>query len=374
MAIPLGLGIVGAGGFARFVVSAAAHLADVDVVAATDTDLGRAHRLAAVATSPRTHAELAIRALMAGRHVFCEKPIALSEADADRVRAAVAASGRSFVVDHVLRYNPILVAMRRLQDDGLLATVHRFSFENDAADEDLPAAHWFWDETISGGILLEHGVHFFDAAALLLGAPPRRVQAIGAHRPDGRTDTVVCTVEHADGALASYAHGFSRPRRAERQLMRVDLGLAEARVYGWIPLRADLEVWADDEAVRRYEALPGRAAQILAMPGARRSGYERIRVTLERDAAPAVTHSRGVTHRAPHHVTARVTLGGPNAKERVYRENVRAALRDLAASAHTGATPRADITAGHAAVRLAVAATAALHDATTHRLPIPEAS
>lgn len=394
---PLGLGLVGAGGFAQFVLSAAADLPEVRVLTVTDTDPDRAERLAngcgaevaedtaamlardqvqavIIATPPRTHADLAVQALTAGRHVFCEKPVALTEADADRVRAAVASSARAFVVDHVLRYNPILAGIIRLQEAGLLGSVQRFAFENDAADEDLPAGHWFWDETISGGLLLEHGVHFFDAAALLLAASPRRVQAIGGRRPDGRTDTVVCTVEHADGALASYAHGFSHPHRAERQMMRLDFGLAEARIHGWIPLRADLDVWADDAAADTYEQLSGCAAELLAAPGTRPSGCERISITVERDTAPAVTHARGIAYRAPNRVIACLDITGPNSKVRVYRESVRAALLDLAISARTGATPRADITAGHAAVRLAAAATAALHDGTTHRLETSETS
>lgn len=394
---PLGLGFVGAGAFAQFVASVAAEFPDVVVAAVADTDPARAQRLAAVtdaaasdnlaalldrgdvdavviATPPRFHADLAVQAMRAGRHVFCEKPIALTVADADRVRGAVDASGRAFVVDHVLRYNPILAAIRRLQDDGLLAAVQRLSFDNDAADEDLPARHWFWNESISGGILLEHGVHFFDAGAMLLGAPACRVQTIASGRPDGRIDTVVCTVAHADGALATYAHGFSHAHRAERQLMRLDCGLAEVRIHGWIPLRADLDLWADEDVTASYEQLAHRASEVLVVAGGRSVGGERISVDVERDAAPAQTHARGIAHRAPHHITARLEVAGPNAKDRVYRESVRCALGDLVASARTGARPRADIIAGYGAVRLAAAATAAWHDTTTHHLSMPEAS
>lgn len=394
---PLGLGLIGAGGFARFVLSAVADLPDVRLVAVTDTDSSRARRLASgyaaevtkdaaamlerdevevvlIATPPHTHAEFTFRALAAGRHVFCEKPVALTEADADRVRAAVIASGRAYVVDHVLRYNAILAGIRRLHEEGLLPCVQRLAFENDAADEDLPPGHWFWNDAIRGGILLEHGVHFFDAAAMLLATAPCRVQAISGRRPDGRTDSVVCTVEHCDGALASYAHGFSHPHRAERQLMHLDFGLAEARVHGWLPLRADLDIWADDDIADNYRQLPGRAAELLATPESKPTGWEQISVTVERDAAPTATHARGIAYRAPHHVTACLHISGPNAKDRVYRDSVRSAMGDLILSARTGSTPRADITAGHAAVRLAAAATAALHDATTHRLAHSEAS
>lgn len=392
---PIGVGVLGAGGFAQFVLSAAASIPELAIVAVTDPDTARAQRVAddhraracldaaallsidqvdavIIAAPPDAHASLTLQALAAGRHVFCEKPIALTEADGEAVRAAVVDSGRTFVVDHVLRYNPVLAALCRLRDAGLLGPVQRLAVENDAADEDLPAGHWFWDQAVSGGILLEHGVHFFDAAAMLIGTPPRRVQAIGTGRPDGPTDTVVCTVEHAGGALASHAHGFSHPHRAERQLMRLDYGLAEARVHGWIPLRAHLDVWADDTTARAFEALPDRADQLLDVPGVRPSGQEQFTVTVERNAASAATSLRGAPRSAPHRIGVRIDLGGPELKQHVYRESVRAALLDLITCARTGRSPRADVSAGLAAVTLAAAGTRALHDGLTHRLPTKE--
>ncbi|MDQ2739704.1 MAG: Gfo/Idh/MocA family oxidoreductase [Actinomycetota bacterium] len=391
----LGLGIIGAGGFAQFVASATSELSEVTIVAVTDLDAGRAGQMAdafgadaltnpaallgddrvhavVITTPPSTHARLSLQALAGGRHVFCEKPVALAESDADEVRKAVLASQRTFVVDHVLRYNPVLAALRRLQDADLLGAVHRLAFENDASDEDLPAEHWFWDDKVSGGILLEHGVHFFDAAAMLIGAPALQVQAMGSTRTDGRTDTVVCTVAHAGGALATYSHGFSHAHRAERQLLRLDAGLAEARVHGWIPLRAELDVWTD--RVDAFEELPAHAADILVVPGVRPSGREHIAVTVDRNAAPAAaTRARGAQHCAPHHVSVCIDLGGPDAKQAVYRESVRAALLDLATCARTGAVPRANIELGHAAVLVAAAGTRALHDGLTHHLATTEA-
>lgn len=386
----LGVGVVGAGRFGRFVASVAATLPETCVVGVTDTDLPRAHRLAerhgadvaadpasllrdarveamVIATPPSTHAPLSLDALAAGRHVFCEKPLALTVAEAETVRDAAVASGRTIVVDHVLRYNPVLAALRRLHEAGVLGAVQRFAFENDAADEDLPCGHWFWDDAVSGGILLEHGVHFFDAAAMLIGAPARRVQAIGTTRADGRTDTVVCTVAHAGGALATHAHGFSHAHRAERQLMRLDYGLAEARVHGWIPLRAELDIWTDRVDV--FQRIADDGGDLLAVPGIPASGHERVDVRVERDVAPADTRARGVPRRAPHHVTVRIDLGGPERKQAVYRDSVAAALLDLARCAQTGSTPQADVNAGHLAVQVAAAGAAALRDGHIHHLP-----
>ena len=89
----------------------------------------------------------------------------------------------------MLRYNPVLArAAPHCTTTGCSVPVQRFAFDNDAADEDLPADHWFWDDTVSGGIFVEHGVHFFDAAQHADRADPAtHVQAMGdarAGRPD----------------------------------------------------------------------------------------------------------------------------------------------------------------------------------------------
>ena len=114
--------------------------------------------------------------LRSGRHAFYEKPLATEVSDAVEVADAAQAAHRALVVDHVLRHNPILRALTQLRG-GLLGPVQRFCFENDASDEDLPPNHWFWDEAQSGGIFVEHGVHFFDAARLLVGSAPVSVAA-----------------------------------------------------------------------------------------------------------------------------------------------------------------------------------------------------
>ena len=145
----------------------------------------------AVVAPPDRHAEITLAALDAGRHVLCEKPLATDLGSRTDRRGAAEASDRVLVVDHVLRYNPLLQALVLLQDE-LLGPVQRFSFENDASDEDLPPGHWFWDEAVSGGIFVEHGVHFFDAAHLLLGSTPHarlgsdRTPARRHHRPGQR--------------------------------------------------------------------------------------------------------------------------------------------------------------------------------------------
>jgi predicted dehydrogenase len=297
----------------------------------------------AVATPPASHAELTLAALRAGRHVFCEKPLATRLEDADQVLAAAAAPGAPrLTVDHVLRRNPLYALVGRVQE-ALLGRPRRFALENLASDEHLGPDHWFWDREAGGGILVEHGVHFFDACAWLLGSQPELVQALEVARPDGRVDTVLATAAHPGGACASYAHSFARPDRAESQWTTLDWGAAASgRLYGWIPVELELDVHTDGAGLAAVQALATNQQAALATDGYRPSGAERISLELP---------GRGQPGRWD--VILRATLGGQAAKGRVYRESVRAGLADLVAAVAEGRPPA--VTAADAWTSLAAA-------------------
>jgi predicted dehydrogenase len=261
--------------------------------------------------------------------VFCEKPLATTLEDATQVLAAASAPGAPrLTVDYVLRRNPLYALVARLQR-ALLGPPRRFAFENLAGDEQLGQDHWFWDRTVSGGIAVEHGVHFFDAAAWLLGSQPTQVHALEAARPDGRVDTVLATARHPGGATASYTHSFDRPERAESQWTTLDWGqVADGRLYGWIPLELELDIRTDGAGLAAVQALTTNQQAALAVDGYRPSGGERITLELSSRAQPGRWDLR-----------LRATLGGQAARSRVYRESVRAGLADLVSSAAAGTTP-----------------------------------
>jgi predicted dehydrogenase len=377
---PLRLGVVGAGRFATFLTEAVADLSDVTVHVVTDQDPEAAQVLAkgyvarvagswqemlddptvdvvVVATPPASHAEIAREALWCGKHVFCEKPLATTTADLDALVVAATASDRVLMVDHVLRYNPLLAAVARLQAE-LLGTPQRFLFENDASDEDLHDAHWFWDQEASGGIFVEHGVHFFDAAAMLVGRDATSVQATVARRTTGHVDLVSAVVHHGDDVLATHTHSFTHAHRAERQLMRLDHGAAETRVEGWIPVEAVVDLWTDDAGVDLVEQLPTRG-DLFDVDGFRPVPGTAATVDVRRAAGSDHARGRGRDLTVPHHARINLTLGGQPAKGAVYAESVRAAMADLVRAVRTGSTPRSGVTEAAAATRLALAATSA---------------
>lgn len=384
----LGVALVGAGGFGGFIAEATSALPRIAFRAVADVDPDRAASLAArlgsrsverwhdlleaedvdvlvVSTPPGTHAEIARAALKAGRHVFCEKPLATAPADADELADLAETTGTVLVVDHVLRYNPILHALLRLRG-SLLGDLQRFCFENDAADEDLGPDHWFWDTSRSGGILVEHGVHFFDAASMLVEQPATSVQATAAHRDgDGPVDLVSATVLHGREVLATHTHSFTHAHRCERQLMRLDYGAAEARVEGWIPVDAVIDAWTDDNGVRVAEELPGRVAEVMHVDGFLLDDRAAITTEVHRDAGTGPrARGRGVELEIPHHVRVHLTLGGPAAKSAVYAASVRAAMADLVSSVATG---QPAFSGGRTAARAVAVAAAATRAAAEER-------
>ena len=161
-------------------------------------------------TSPRPRSCIipqAMAALRAGKHVICEKPLAMTVAQADEMIAEAHRHDRLLVANLMQRYNPVSDAVGRLVEAKVLGEPLHGSFENYASDENLGPGHWFWDRSKSGGIFIEHGVHFFDLFAGWLG--PGRVVAAAAGPAAG-------LVAAPGGARA--VHGPVRPGRA-RQLL-----------------------------------------------------------------------------------------------------------------------------------------------------------
>lgn len=372
MAPPLGLGLAGCGRFGTFCLAAAADLPDIVAVAVTDVHPDRAAALAAmhdaravpdldalladpaidvviVATPPVAHGLMARTAAGAGKHVFCEKPLAIDLASAIAVVEACERHGRRLSVDYVMRWNPLYWLVRRLQElrrpDGsaLLGPLRRYALENLAGDEQVPAGHWFWDRRLSGGIFVEHGVHFFDAAAWLFGSQPLSVQAIQVELGASPIDSVMASAVHPGAATASYHHTFTHADGAQYQSVLLDWGFAHGLLRGWIPVELELEAWTDADGVALVSTMLADPAVALAVPCVRASGRERIELDVTEVAEAGVWRGRSGGHDEERRVTRRVrvraTLGGEVAKVAVYRESVRAGLADLVDAVRSGRSP-----------------------------------
>lgn len=127
-------------------------------------------------TTPNAfHAEMAVAALEAGKHVWCEKPMAVSLNDAERMAAAARASGKIAILGYNYIQNPMIRQMGSLLAEGRIGRVHHVRVEMDEdfmADPDAPF-YWKSDASSGYGALDDFAVHPLSLLQVLFGNPTR---------------------------------------------------------------------------------------------------------------------------------------------------------------------------------------------------------
>lgn len=127
-------------------------------------------------TTPNAfHAEMAIAALEAGKHVWCEKPMAVTLADAERMAAAERNSGRITALGYNYIQNPVIRHIGKLLEEGAIGEVNHVRFEMDEDFMADPEALFYWkSEASSGyGALDDFGVHPLSLVLVLFGGVAR---------------------------------------------------------------------------------------------------------------------------------------------------------------------------------------------------------
>jgi predicted dehydrogenase len=117
------------------------------------------------------HAPVAIAALEAGKHVVCEKPIALTKEDAQRMADAAHANNRQLFVGHCLRFWPQYVAAHTIIANGEYGAPVYARFHRSSAMPSWSAGGWLLDAAQSGGALLDMHIHDIDVALWYFGEP-----------------------------------------------------------------------------------------------------------------------------------------------------------------------------------------------------------
>jgi len=158
----------------------------------------------AICSSTDTHAELAIAAAGAGKHVFCEKPIDLSLDRVDRVLDVVEESGIKFMVGFNRRFDHNFQRVRELVQSGALGTPETLHIVS--RDPGPPPIEYV---KVSGGMFLDMTIHDFDMARYLMGCEVSEVYATGGVMVDpaigalGDIDTAVVQLRFENGALGT---------------------------------------------------------------------------------------------------------------------------------------------------------------------------
>ena len=152
-------------------------------------------------TTPNTqHVSWAIAAIETGRHVFCEKPLATTVADAQRVFEATQNSNRVFQVGHNRRFAPVYATLKRM----LSETHAPHSAHVKMNRGELLNPEWTGDPEITGGFLYETPIHMFDMMRFLFGEV-ESLHAIGSTHEYKEIDDFSILLKFASGMHATMA-------------------------------------------------------------------------------------------------------------------------------------------------------------------------
>jgi predicted dehydrogenase len=167
-----------------------------------------------VLTPPGSHFDCVKRALLAGKHVLCEKPLALTKTEAATL-AHLARSRGLFLMEAMwMKFNPAIRAAAELANSGALGNVAAVSagFGLSLSRHANPR---FWSPKLGGGALLDLGIYPVALAHMFLGAPTA-VRAVGDIRADGLDFSESVTLVHPAGRVSQLSASISHvvPPRA----------------------------------------------------------------------------------------------------------------------------------------------------------------
>lgn len=214
----IGFGIVGCGMIADVHAQALRSLADVRLIGVTDVNLTNAKTFAekygvcayetyeqmladenidavCICTPSGYHAEQAKKALLAGKNVAVEKPIAMTVREADSVMEAAKQSGKLLTVISQLRFSPDIIRLKEAVQNGAFGKIHFCNLYMKYWREEAyyAGSRWKGSRMLDGGVLMNQGIHGIDLLRFVIGG----VKAVGSI-----TDRLYHNIEAPDTALA----------------------------------------------------------------------------------------------------------------------------------------------------------------------------
>lgn len=210
-----------------------------------------------IATPNKFHAPLTMAALSRGLHVLCEKPMAMSAREAERMNAAAAKARRNLMINFSFRFNNMSHALKQQVDSGAIGRIY-FGRTVWHRRRGVPGmGGWFTDKALAGGgPLIDLGVHRLDLALWLMGYPePERVSgsvhselAPRLAREQKKSFTVedaACGLVHfAGGSVlvveASWALNIGQPEEMVTTLYGTKGGLVQKNIYGGYDFEATI--------------------------------------------------------------------------------------------------------------------------------------
>ena len=234
------IGLIGAGNFTKaFLIPAIAKVKDMQIRAiATKTgpnskklakELGAKYSttdykailkdknidLVVIATRHDTHAEIAIEAIKAKKHIYVEKPAAITEDELKKLKDALHKHKKVYAVGFNRRYSPAVVKLKEHLKPEVPMIVN-YVFNNTY----LPADHWVNQKDVGGGRVLGEACHIFDLFNFLTGSRMKRVFAEKISSTKGQSNddnNIIATVKYDDGSVCNLIYSCIGNSKAPRE-------------------------------------------------------------------------------------------------------------------------------------------------------------
>ena len=159
------------------------------------------------------HRDVMVAAAKAGKHIFTEKTIAPTVAEALEIKAAVDAAGVIFTISYPSRTSPVVQFAKKMVDNGDLGKITLARFRNahsGSIDNWLPQ-YWYVEADACGGAMMDLGCHPMYIASHLFGKPARITSMYNDLTNRGVDDNAVNLIEFTSQAIAIVESGFVTP-------------------------------------------------------------------------------------------------------------------------------------------------------------------
>jgi len=221
----------------------------------------------AIHTPNALHAAQAIAAARAGKHVFCDKPMATSVADAERIVRECEKAGVKLGVNFHNRFMPCFIETKRIVDSGEIGNVMMVQLEASAGPAAVSvSASWRGDPAMAGlGTSMNVGVHVYDILRYILSSEIVHVSAMFDTAPGVMERTSLATFRFANGAMAQLNVNQTTPNPHNDFVIYGNKGRITGRALTRSRAGGELQVITNDGASRSsvFPAINAHAASVV---------------------------------------------------------------------------------------------------------------
>lgn len=193
-----------------------------------------------ICTPTHLHYPMVMEAAARGKHVICEKPLALNVKQASEMLAACRQAGVKLLVAHVVRYFPEYAGAKAAVAAGQIGQPGVIRLSRGSFRPKKPVGNWFLDETKSGGILMDLMIHDFDYARWIAGEVESvYAKKVSSAHPEAAIDYALTILRHTSGALSHVAGAWAYPPPTFRTQLEIagEAGLIEFDSDTTAPIR-----------------------------------------------------------------------------------------------------------------------------------------